>query len=151
MLATHNKDYVLKTRDLLPILLVEDDYGDVALVKRAFKDLQVGNPVLHKADGKEALDYLRKEDTEKPCLILLDLNMPRMGGLEFLKVVKADGTLKRIPVVILTDATDKDEIVECFEFGVAGYVVKPVDSKEFAQAISTIDTYWTLSEVPYSW
>jgi CheY-like chemotaxis protein len=114
------------------------------------KNLQVRNTVVHKADGEEALDYLRTKDTEKPCLILLDLYMPRMGGIEFLKLVKANETLKRIPVVILTDATDQDEIVKCFEFGVAGYVVKPVDSKEFAQAISTIDTYWTVSEVPYS-
>lgn len=137
-------------RDSLPILLVEDDYADVALVKRAFNDLQVRNPVLHKAGGKEALSCLRREDTEKPCLILLDLNMPGMNGLEFLRVGKADGTLKRIPVVILTSAEDENDVVKCFELGVAGYVVKPVDSNGFAQAIRTIYAYWRLSEVPYS-
>jgi len=131
-----------------PILLVEDDRVDAMTVRRAFKDLKVTNPLVHSVNGEEALDYLRDDSNDRPCVILLDLNMPKMNGTEFLKVVKADSSLKRIPVVMLTTSQEERDIVESFELSVAGYIVKPVDYQKFVEAIRTIELYWTLSELP---
>jgi len=135
-------------RSLKPILLVEDDSIDALAVKRALRDLKVTNPLVHKVNGEEALGYLRGEDDDKPCVVLLDLNMPKMNGIEFLKVVKADQTLKKIPIVVLTTSRDEQDIVESFRFCVAGYMLKSVDYQKFVKIISTIDLYWTLSQLP---
>lgn len=131
-----------------PILLVEDDSIDAMTVRRAFKDLKVTNPLAHSVNGEEALDYLRNESNEKPCVILLDLNMPKMNGIDFLKVVKNDDALKKIPVVVLTTSTEEGDVVESFELSVGGYIVKPVDYKNFVEAIRTVELYWTLSKLP---
>ena len=131
-----------------PILLVEDDQVDAMTVERALKDLKVINNLVRKADGKEALEYLRNESNQKPCIILLDLNMPRMNGFEFLKIVKANDILRKIPVVVLTTSHTDQDIVETYNLSVAGYIVKPVDYRNFVEAIRTIDLYWTLSELP---
>ena len=130
------------------VLLVEDDAIDVMTVRRAFKDLKLTNALDHVTNGEEALEYLRRADRTLPCVILLDLNMPRMNGIEFLKVVKADPALKRIPVVVLTTSTEDGDIVNSYRLSVAGYIVKPVDYKKFVEAIRTIDLYWTISELP---
>lgn len=135
-------------RDSKPILLVEDDTIDAMTVKRAFKDLKVTNPLAVTTNGEEALEYLRDTISPTPCVILLDLNMPKMNGVEFLKIAKADDTLKKIPVVVLTTSSEERDIVESFKFSVAGYIIKPVDYKKFVEAIRTIDLYWTLSELP---
>jgi len=135
-------------RNLKPILLVEDDSVDVMMVKRALKDLNVTNLLVHTPNGKEAFEYLTGEGNERPCIILLDLNMPRMNGVEFLKVVKADDVLKKIPVVVLTTSRDTEDKFETFESGAAGYIVKPADYKKFVEAIRTVNLYWTLSELP---
>jgi len=129
-------------------LLVEDDSVDAMTVKRAFKDLKVLNPLVLTANGEEALQYLRSKSNKKPCVTLLDLNMPKMNGIEFLKVVKADEVLKKIPVVVLTTSKEESDIVESFKLSVAGYIVKPVDYKKFVEAIRAIELYWTLSELP---
>ncbi|UCF42608.1 MAG: response regulator [Planctomycetota bacterium] len=131
-----------------PILLVEDDDVDVMTVKRALADLRVGNPLVHSANGEEALSYLTEQGNPKPCLILLDLNMPKMNGVELLKAIKADKMLKTIPVVVLTTSRSERDVTEIFENGVAGYVVKPADYKKFVEAIRTINLYWALSELP---
>jgi len=131
-----------------PISLVEDDSVDVMVVKRAFKDLQITSPLVHSINGEQALEYLRSESNKKPCVILLDLNMPKMNGIEFLKVAKADEVLKKIPVVVLTTSREEQDVVESFKLGVAGYIVKPVDYKKFLEAIRIIDAYRTLSELP---
>jgi len=135
-------------RSCKPILLVEDDSIDAMTVKRAFKDLKVTNPLVHSVNGEEALDYLRNESNKKPCVILLDLNMPKMNGVEFLKIVKSDDMLKKIPVVVLTTSTEESDVVESFELSVGGYIVKPVDYKNFVEAIRTVELYWTLSKLP---
>ena len=135
-------------RNCKPVLLVEDDTIDAMTVQQAFRDLNVANSLAHALNGEEALAYLRNETNERPCVILLDLNMPKMNGTEFLKIVKADSSLKRIPVVVLTTSNEERDIVESFRFGVAGYIVKPVDYRKFVEAIQTIDLYWTLSELP---
>ena len=94
------------------------------------------------------MEYFGTASNEKPCVILLDLNTPKMNGLEFLKIVKANDSLKKIPVVVLTTSGDKADIVESFKLGVAGYVVKSIDYKEFVEKIGVINLYWTLSELP---
>ena len=135
-------------RNLRPILLVEDDRVDAMTVKRALKDLNVTNPLALKLNGEEALEHLINDGDEKPCVILLDLNMPKMNGIEFLKIIKADDVLKKIPVVVLTTSKDEQDVINSFEFGVAGYIVKPADYKKFVEAIRTVNLYWTLSELP---
>ncbi len=131
-----------------PILLIEDDQIDAMTVRRALKELHVTNPVEHVENGEEALAYLHDGGKSRPCLILLDLNMPVMGGIEFLGVTKGDAALKRIPVVVLTTSDEQRDKVESFDLGVAGYVRKPVDYKQFVEIMRTIDAYWTVSEQP---
>jgi CheY-like chemotaxis protein len=135
-------------RNSKPILLVEDDNVDVMTVKRALRDLKVDSQLVPAGDGEEALAYLRSEGNTKPCVILLDLNMPRMSGIEFLKIVKADEALRKIPVVVLTTSNSERDIVNSFELGAAGYMVKSVDYKKFMEIVRTIDLYWTLSKLP---
>ena len=135
-------------RTLKPVLLVEDDQVDAMTVKRAFRDLKVTNPLIHKLNGEEALEYLRGEGNLKPCVILLDLNMPKMNGIEFLKIAKADDELKKIPVVVLTTSKSDEDRVETFGLSVAGYMLKPTDYKKFVETIRVIDLYWALSELP---
>ena len=135
-------------RNSRPILLVEDDRVDAMMVKRAFKDLNITNLLVHTPNGKEAFEYLTGEGNERPCIILLDLNMPRMNGIELLKIIKADDELKKIPVVVLTTSEDTQDKVETFGLSVAGYIVKPADYKKFVEAMRTVDIYWTLSELP---
>jgi CheY-like chemotaxis protein len=135
-------------RNVKPVLLVEDDAIDTMTVRRAFRDLKLGNPLAHATNGEEALAYLGNPENPKPCVILLDLNMPRMNGVEFMRAVKADPALKRIPIVVLTTSTDDRDIVDSYKLSAAGYIVKPVDYKKFVEAIRTIDLYWTISELP---
>lgn len=131
-----------------PILLIEDDDLDAITVERSLRDLGITNHLIRLNNGEQAIDYLRRGDSRPPCLILLDLNMPKMNGIEFLKVVKADEILRMIPVVVLTTSHEQRDIVESFELGVAGYMVKSADYAEAAQIIRMIDKYWTLSETP---
>ncbi len=135
-------------RNTKPVLLVEDDSIDAMTVRRAFRDLKLSNTLTHRINGEEALEYLRGPEAEIPCVILLDLNMPRMNGIEFLKVIKQDDKFKSIPVIVLTTSNEECDVVESFRMCVAGYIVKPVDYKKFVEAIRTIDLYWTLSELP---
>lgn len=131
-----------------PILIVEDDNVDVMTVKRALKELNITNQLVSAVNGEEALEYLQNEDNNKPCIILLDLNMPKMNGIEFLQVVKNEENLKKIPVIVLTTSNQEQDIIESFKFSVAGYIVKSVDYAEFTKAINIIDQYWTLSKLP---
>jgi DNA-binding NarL/FixJ family response regulator len=129
-------------------MLIEDDDVDVMTVNRALRDSKVTNQLVSIGDGEEAIGYLRDESAAKPCIILLDLNMPKMDGAEFLKVVKADNALKKIPVVILTTSNSDRDVIETFELGAAGYMVKSVDYEKFVETIRAIDQYWTLSKLP---
>lgn len=131
-----------------PILLIEDDSVDAMSVERALDELQVTNKLIRVADGKQALEYLRAKGSEKPCIILSDSNMPRMNGIEFLKAAKEDKALRNIPIVVLTTSINQVDVLASFELGAAGYIVKPVNYREFKAAISIIDSYWTLSELP---
>lgn len=129
-----------------PILLVEDDDVDALTVVRAMKELRVSNPLRIAHNGEEALALLQGSGGPMPGLILLDLNMPRMNGLEFLKVAKRDANLRRLPVVVLTTSRQEQDRRESFDLGVAGYMAKPVDYREFVGVIRTIRDYWTQSE-----
>jgi CheY-like chemotaxis protein len=133
---------------LKPILLVEDDSVDAMTVKRAMRDLQVNHSVIHSVNGEEAMNYLTSPDTEKPFVILLDLNMPKMSGIEFLKVMKTRPDLKTIPVIVLTTSKEKRDVLDSFELGAAGYMVKPVDYVKFVEILNRIMIYWSSSELP---
>jgi len=132
----------------LEIMLVEDDTVDVMTVKRALKDINVANHLIVASDGEAALTYLMDERNKRPGIILLDLNMPRMNGIEFLTAAKKNGALKNIPVVVLTTSREDQDKVDSFDLGVAGYMVKPVDYVQFVEVMKTINLYWTLSELP---
>ena len=137
-------------RNSKPILLLEDDTVDVMTVKRAFKELNITNDLVHVTNGEEALKYLRNEDNARPCVIISDLNMPKMNGIEFIKAAKSDEKLKNIPVVVLTTSKEDRDKIDSFQLSVAGYIVKPVDYIKFVEAIRAINLYWTLSELPES-
>ena len=117
-------------------------------VTRALKDIHVINQIVHRENGEDALNYLQDENSDKPCLILLDLNMPVMNGIEFLQAVKKDERLRAIPVVVLTTSDDQQDKLDSFNLGVAGYVAKPVDYCQFVEVMRSIDAYWTISAMP---
>lgn len=131
-----------------PILLVEDDRFDVITIQRALKDVKVLNPLVVAWNGEEALKVLRDPEKPRPCVILLDINMPRMNGIEFLRERDADDAIRSIPVVVLTSSDEEQDMIQSYSLGVAGYMLKPVDYKRFVETIRVIDLYWTLSQFP---
>ena len=130
------------------ILLVEDDQVDAMSIMRALRQLGSPNPLHHVTDGEKALEFLRDPAKPRPGLILLDLNMPRMNGLEFLSHAKVDPDLKTIPVVVLTTSGEDGDRVTSFERSVAGYMVKPVEYPQFVETMRKIHEYWVVSETP---
>ena len=135
-------------RSSKPILLIEDDAADVLIIKRAMKELQIKNELVQLNNGEEGLQYLKNHSNSAPCIIFLDLNMPKMNGIEFLKIIKNDDKLKQIPVIALTTSQNIDDIAVCFKSGIAGYVIKPVNYKKFVKAVRIVDLYWMLSQMP---
>jgi len=140
------RSYMIKGKT--PILIVEDDTVDAMTVGRALKEIHVSNKLISVSNCKEALKYLRNEDNEKPCIILLDLNIPEMKGIEFLRIIKQDEKLKIIPVVILTTSKEEQDKIDSFKLSVAGYMIKPADNQSFVEVMRAIKGYWTLSELP---
>ena len=134
------------------ILLVEDDEVDVMNLKRAFKKNHIIAPLYVAGNGLEALAMLRGNGVPRirplPKVILLDLNMPKMNGLEFLKELRADPELKRIPVFMLTTSDQECDKVAAYNLNVAGYILKPVAFEKFVEAVRTLDLYWSLIELP---
>lgn len=142
---------------LKSILLVEDDVHDVQLMLAALEQHHLADRVFVVHDGAEALDYLycRGEFERRPrgfpVLVLLDLKMPKMGGLEVLKIIKADELLKAIPVVVLSSSRETADVAECYRHGVNGYVVKAVDYQGFMTSVRQIGAFWgKLNETPSS-
>ncbi|MGN6317120.1 response regulator [Trinickia sp.] len=131
-----------------PILVVEDDDVDVMTIRRALKEIKVDNPLVRQENGELAIEYLRDKNNAMPCIILLDLNMPVMSGIEFLEIIKSDESLRRIPVVVLTTSKEQEDKVNSFNFSVAGYMAKPVEYRRFVEVMRSIDVYWSLSELP---
>lgn len=135
-------------RNAKPILLVEDDEVDAITTRKALGEINVANELIHKYDGKEALEYLRNEGNARPCIILLDLDMPQMDGFEFLAAVKSEDSLKKIPLIVLA-ASDADEnVTKAFESAAAGYILKTIDYGRFVEMMRTVNDYWTLSRLP---
>jgi CheY-like chemotaxis protein len=131
------------------IFLVEDDEVDVMNVKRAFDKNHITNPVFVAGDGVEALAKLRSGEIPKGRrIVLLDLNMPRMNGIEFLRELRKDPELASTPVVVLTTSNNDRDKVEAYDLNVAGYLVKPVTFLDFCELMAILNKYWTLSEVP---
>jgi len=131
-----------------PVLLVEDDLVDLMSVERAFRELEISNPLYTAGNGEEALESLRDESKPLPGIILLDLNMPRLNGVELLGILKSDERLRRIPVVILTTSKEPTDRAKTFDLGIAGYMVKPVDYPGFVEVMRIIWRYWEQSETP---
>ena len=135
----------------LEILLVEDSMEDAHLVIRALKKSNLGNNLLHLQDGAEALDYIfargdfgTRQIENKPRLILLDLKMPKVNGLQVLEAIKADVRTRSIPVVIMTSSREDKDLQESYKLGVNSYVVKPVSFEDFARAIAELGIYWLM-------
>jgi CheY-like chemotaxis protein len=137
---------------LLHILLVDDDEVDVMNVQRAFKRNNIANPLYVATNGLEALDMLRGEGVQAipgpRRLILLDLNMPKMNGLEFLRAVRDDPELRSLTVVVLTTSDDERDRIQAYNLNVAGYILKPVTFAAFVEAMATLNKYWTINEFP---
>ena len=134
---------------MLNILLVEDDEVDVMNVRRAFKKNNICNPLWIAGNGLEGLEMLRgSEIPRERRLVLLDLNMPRMNGIEFLRELRADPELRSVPVVVLTTSDDERDRVEAYHLNVAGYILKPVTLMNFVEAMATLNKYWSLVEMP---
>jgi CheY-like chemotaxis protein len=136
--------------DLKTILIVEDNPQDVELMMEALDMKSLANQIIHVQDGVEALDYLRYEGSfynrqkGNPTVILLDIKMPRMDGIELLEIIKQDEKLKSIPIVMLTSSREEPDLVKCYELGVNAYVVKPVDFNDFLHAVKQIGVFWAL-------
>jgi len=139
---------------LKPILLVEDDARDLELALVALERSQLANEVIVVRDGAEALDYLNREgahanrDEGNPAVILLDLKLPKVNGLEVLQTVRATAALKSVPVVMLTSSQAESDVVRSYELGVNAYVVKPVEFKQFVVAISELGMFWAVLNEP---
>lgn len=137
---------------LLHILLVDDDEVDVMNVQRAFKKNNILNPLYVATNGLEALDLLRGRGVAAipgpRRLILLDLNMPKMSGLEFLRAIRDDPALRSLTVVVLTTSDDERDRIEAYNLNVAGYILKPVTFTAFVEAMATLNKYWTINEFP---
>ncbi len=137
------------------ILLVEDDEADIELTVTAFKKYNLCNDIDIARDGVEALDYLHRRgeyenrSEHDPVVVLLDLKMPRMGGIEVLEKIKTDSKLKRIPVVVMTSSKEHPDIEKCYDLGVNAYVVKPVNFNEFTDSIKKLGLFWlVLNQAP---
>ena len=139
----------------IEVLLVEDNASDAEMTIRALKKNNLANRLLHLKDGAEALDFLFAEGEYSgrqieniPKVILLDLKMPKVNGIEVLQKIKSDPRTKKIPVVVLTSSNEDPDIQECYGLGVNGYVVKPVEFDEFHKAISDLGLYWMIVNQP---
>lgn len=139
---------------LKPILLVEDNPNDIELTLIALSKSQLANQVVIVRDGVEALDYLHRRDVHaertpgNPAIVLMDLKMPRKDGLEVLGEMRATEHLKSVPVVMLTSSKEERDVVQSYESGVNGYVVKPVDFSEFLRTISDLGLFWAVINEP---
>jgi two-component system response regulator len=137
--------------DEIEIVLIEDNPYDAELTIRALKKNNIANNLIHLSDGAEALEFIfctgkysDRSGTVQPKVILLDLNMPKVNGIEVLKKIKADDNTKAIPVIVLTSSTEDPDVQTCYKLGVNSYIVKPVGFANFTKAISELGLYWVL-------
>ena len=138
------------------ILLVEDDPSEVGLTRRAFEKHHIGNELVIAEDGQEALDYLfgagayaGRDIKILPTVVLLDLKLPRVDGLDVLKIVRNHDLTKRLPVVVLSSSREEQDVAMCYDLGANSYIRKPVDFQQFAEFVRTLGLYWlVLNELP---
>lgn len=130
------------------ILLIEDNLDDAGLTIRALKKNNLANHLLHLQDGSEALDFLFDERNQMPKLILLDLKMPKIDGIEVLRKLKSDERKRVIPIVVLTSSKEERDIVESYQLGVNAYIVKPVDFDQFVKAVTQLGLFWLILNQP---
>lgn len=130
----------------LKILLIEDDMIEVMKVNRTISSLKLPHEVIEVGNGEEALDYLKSENS-LPDIILLDLNMPKMNGVEFLNILRSDQVLKYLPTIILTTSSNQKDILECYKAGVAGYIVKPLKYEDYVEKLTNLLKYWSINEL----
>lgn len=136
-------DYIPRS---LHVLLVEDNEGDVRLIKEAFSESKIDKKFAVAKDGEEALNYLYKRgdyaNTQRPDIILLDINLPRKNGFEVLEKIKSDPDLKRIPVIMLSSSSSEDHVTKSYDLNANCYVTKPVDFDEYTEAVKIIEDFW---------
>lgn len=138
-----------------PILLVEDNPDDEALTIRAFSKNNIRNPVVVARDGQEALDYLYasgsyagRVDQQRPALILLDIKLPKLNGIEVLRHIRAHAQTKLIPVVMMTTSKEEDDLVKSYSLGANSYIRKPVDFQQFLEVVRQVGIYWLMLNEP---
>lgn len=140
-----------------PILLIEDNHDDAELAFRAFKKSRISNEIIHVTDGEKALEflfatgeYVNRSDESFPELVLLDLKLPKMDGVEVLREIRANEATRLLPVIILTSSAEEKDIVECYGIGANSYVQKPVDFVQFTESVEQLGLYWlVLNRSPF--
>jgi len=133
---------------LVNILLVEDDEVDVMNVQRAFRKNTITNPLFIAHNGLEALEMLRSGAVPFPHIIILDINMPKMNGIEFLRELRADEAFKSASVFVMTTSNEDSDKINAYNFNVAGYILKPLSFEKFISSVATLNSYWKLCERP---
>jgi CheY-like chemotaxis protein len=131
---------------LLNVLLIEDDTIEIMKLNRTISTLHLKHKIIEAKDGEQALAIL-KDESSLPDIILLDLNMPKINGLEFLKIVKNDPQLKYLPTIVLTTSNNKRDLLECYKIGIAGYVLKPLKYEDYVEKIEKLLAYWSINEL----
>jgi CheY-like chemotaxis protein len=135
------------THRLVNILLVEDDEVDVMNVKRAFSKNNIKNPLFVAGNGVEALEMLENKIIPLPRIIILDINMPKMNGIEFLKILRENEKLKNISVFVMTTSNEDSDKIKAYNLNVAGYILKPLSFEKFVVSVSTLNNFWQLCEL----
>jgi CheY-like chemotaxis protein len=131
---------------VLKIMLIEDDMIEVMKLNRAILSLELSHKIIEANNGEEALKLLKEKDNI-PDIILLDLNMPKINGIEFLSILKKHDTLKYVPTIILTTSSNQRDLLACYEIGVAGYILKPLKYEEYVSKIEKLLAYWSINEL----
>ena len=132
----------------LKILLIEDDMIEIMKMNRTVSSLKLNHKIVEAHDGEEALKILEQKDS-LPDIILLDLNMPKINGIEFLNILKKDKELRYIPTIILTTSSNQKDLLECYKIGIAGYVLKPLKYEDYVSKIDKLLAYWSINELKH--
>lgn len=130
----------------LNILLIEDDAIEVMKLNRTISSKGLNHNIIEANNGAEALEILQKKE-ELPDIILLDLNMPKISGIEFLSILKSDDVLKYLPTIVLTTSNNHKDVLECYKIGIAGYVIKPLKYEEYVEKLNCVLSYWSMNEL----
>ena len=138
----------MKAAELVSLIVVDDDLGEVKAVRRSFAKARIGNPILHVMDGVEAIELLNGPEAPEKFVMLVDLNMPRMNGIELVREIRSDPKLKKAVIFMLTTSDDQRDIAAAYDLNVAGYMVKFRVGEDFKELIDTLGCYWTLIELP---